>query len=463
MTSPENTHQIVDQFADNSGCVLVANVDCTITEVVVADAPAAPDHKARGHAKISPSKLNYIDPAVGGCWGYLGSDETTAAAEEGTAHHELMDKEIVMWVQDGMVGSFEGHLFARRSAIRWPDEDDYLYRFCARAVDKFLVNHPEIYNEIQISIKDGAGVEITWGHFDLLIVIKKKIGVLVDWKFGIVPIVPAADNRQGFAYAMGVLQKWPEIEKLGVMFVQPRLNWVSNFVITRGQMDHYVTVVKGIVEKAKATALKFEQGATADVELNPGLACRYCTRAATCPAYVRQLAVAAPALGGLPVPAGMNIEAIDTPEKAALAVAWVDFLDSKLKELRKHALEVAERNGGSISMATPDGTVLTYDIKTRGFDRSLGETALVMDAVKEWVAPEEILAAATLSFGKFSDLVVNAMVERDENLTKKAAEEALEDLLSAHGLLSRPDGKIKFLQLRKEKKEPKAKKLKQKN
>jgi len=52
-----------------------------------------PDHSVRSHARFSPSKLNYLDVEIGGCPGFDNrQSETTQAAEEGTAQHEILDR-----------------------------------------------------------------------------------------------------------------------------------------------------------------------------------------------------------------------------------------------------------------------------------------------------------------------------------------------------------------------------------
>ena len=66
---------------------------------------------------------------------------------------------------------------------------------------------------------------------------------------------------------------------------------------------------------------------------------------------------------------------------------------------------------------------------------------------------EEILGAAELAIGKLEPIAKNALVEaakaRGEKLTKKAAWEQVCSTLEANSLLSRPDGKIRFLKRKK--------------
>lgn len=419
-------------------------------------APAEPDHSARKHARFSPSKLNYLDPAVGGCPGFHQDSSTSAAAEEGTEHHELLDKLIGEWWALGEHrGTLDGYLFARRVALKWSDEADYLYRFCAEVVEKYLARATEVHRERTVhvvSLRDRAPV--TWGHFDLLVVIN-DVGILVDWKFGSVAVEPADTNRQGFAYAAGALQKWFGLQKLGVIFAMPRLRWVTKAMFTRRDLETLVGTVEGIVRAAERMAVRFDRDAASirPDELNPGSACTYCTRAAECPGFLSKLQVAAPKFGGLPAPQDFNLDAIDTPQKAAVAHAWAHFLEEKLGSVKKKCLEIAKLNGGSLSAVDQEGNEIVFKVYRRGVDRTLGQAPLVADCLSPWVAPEQILAAADLALGRLEDIVVPAMQDQDESLSKKDAKERLASHLEAHGLLSRPDGSIEYLRKVKSKKE----------
>lgn len=419
-----------------------------------------PDHSARKHAKVSPSKLNYVDPSLGGCRGFKSSDETNAAAEEGTELHELLDKLLVEYRDGGMRGSWEGYLFSRRPALKWSDDHDYLLRFCARSVDMYFASRPRVVNEQRVTISDAGGTPITYGHYDVLIIPKPNVGILGDWKFGINPVEPAPTNRQGLAYAVGVFQAFPEIDVVGVKFVQPRLNWITEAVFHRRDIAKHIEVIKDLVHQSLTTneALDKDPSSVPATQLNPGSACAHCVRCAKCPAYLQKMQVLAPAFGGMPAPVGVNLDAIDSPQKAALAYAWAKFLDDKLDDVKKRCLEVAELNGGKISITNPEtGEELNYTVCERGFDRSLGSAPLVADSLAQWVTPEQVLGAADLALGRLQNLVVPAMMEQNDELSKKAAEEALATHLESHGLLSRPDGKIKYL---KQTKKPKTKLIK---
>lgn len=422
-----------------------------------------PDHTSRKHAKISPSKLNYLDPELGGCIGFESHSGTNAAAEEGTFLHEVLDKAIVDYVNGPHYGAetFESYLSTVRIRTKWEDSQDYSLRFCARVLDPYLQKKPVVHNEIRIKISDADGAEITYGHFDLLMSFGKP-AVLVDYKFGIDPVQPAESNLQGLAYAIGSFQLWPELDTVGVVFIQPRLNWVSKAVFKRADIAKHIRKVKEVVESGHYASMQFERLRNLPEsfvsQLNAGSACQYCARASRCPAYLRKFAVLAPRMGAPTVPAAINVESIDTPEKAAVAAFWVNFLDDKLGDIKARCMEIAKTNGGVIEFTTPEGQHIKFEVQKRSFDRVVGDAVLVSQALTQWAAPEQILGAAKLSLGKLEEIVVPAIREtqpEDERMTKKAATELLASHLEAHGLLSRPDGYTETLKRVKEKKEPK--------
>lgn len=433
------------------------NTDTPAPETIAVEVVSQPDHSVRQHAKISPSKLNYLDPEVGGCPGFQSRPGTSAAAEEGTFLHEKLDIAIVDYVNGPMFGvePFSSYLFTSRIKQKWDDGQDYLLRRCAEFLDSYLMKKPLVFNEIRITVFGEDGKQVTYGHFDILLHFGKS-GLLVDYKFGLDPVLPAEVNRQGYAYGVGVMQKWPEIDTLGVAFIQPRLNWVTRSVMKRMDILRYIRTCERIIKEGTEISAAFGPGVEA--KLNAGSACQYCARPKECPAYLRKFAALAPRFGAVQMPEKFDVAQIDTPEKAAIAAFWVGFLDDQLGAIKEQCINIARIAGGTIEAKTVDGDVIKYEIARRGFDRVVGNAPLVAEALVQWVAPSQVLGAAKLSIGKLEEIVVPAIRELQpeaERMTKKDATELLSAHLEANGLLSKPDGYTEVLKRVKEKKDPK--------
>lgn len=452
--------------------------------VVLTAALASPDHTARAHDKISPSKLNYLDRTLGGCPGFRQDPGTNAAAEEGTRLHEILDGVIKNGRRDNWFvgregtlnlpklpqGSLMSLLFTERIRTPWDDLTDYNLTFCAREVDKHIIGLPAecIEAEIRVDIVDEDDKQIMYGHLDLCLIVSADTAVIFDWKFGFNPVLHASVNRQGLAYAVGILQRHPRLNTVGVVFIQPKRNEVTKGVFHRRHLHNYVKEIKLIRDESRRVSglLDAQQVDTALAvqTLNPGDACDYCNRYATCPAVHALLPVAVEKAGGLPsLPMDLKVDAIQTPQQAAVAMAWVRFLsDEALDKIKSHCMGIARANDGRISYTAPDGTEFAFKIQQDKFDRVVGDAVAVSEALTELVDPKDVLGAAKLAIGRLTDVVVPAiqakeLAETGEELPKKDATERLESILTSVGLLSRPEGYTESLRREKVAKTPKKK------
>ena len=486
--------QLTAVLLSESGAVVPITTS-PATEKAVSDISAllaAPDHTIRTHDKISPSKLNYLDAGIGGCPGFRQDSGTSAAAEEGTRIHEILDGIIKVGVRDHWFdratevtnlpdlpsGSLSSLVFIERIRVKWDDITDWSLTFCAREVDKYIVGLPPncIEPEIRVNIVDEDGKQIMYGHLDLCLLVDKDRAVIFDWKFGFNPVHHASVNHQGRAYAVGVMQRHPHVNTVGVVFIQPKRNEITKGVFHRKDIHTHIKTIKRIRDHASQVSIRLDHplpGKTRLIEeLNPGDACEYCNRFGTCPATLRSMKYAVEKAGGIPgLPMELKLDAIQTPEQAAVAMAWVRFLsDEALKSVKGRILEIARANGGRVSYTAPDGTEYAFKIQQDKFDRVVGDASAVAEALETFVDPKAILAAAKLSIGALAEVVVPAIqaayeAATGEALGKKAATEQMEDLLTSMNLLSRPDGYTESLRREKVAKtpKPKTKKIKEQN
>jgi hypothetical protein len=165
-------------------------------------------------------------------------------------------------------------------------------------------------------------------------------------------------------------------------------------------------------------------------------------------------ALAATKFNDLPQPVSFKGLSINTPAEIALARYWCDIIEAGVKEVKQRAFELAELNGGEISCVLPSGEEIVYSIAEKNADRSLGSAIEISEVFKDFLSPNEVLGAAELALGKLEPIVKNALVDaakaRGDKLTKKAAWEQAQSTLEANGLLTRPDGKIRFLKRKKQ-------------
>lgn len=401
----------------------------------------------RGHHKYGPSKLNYLNA----CAGFKSNDGTSDAAEQGTFLHDLMEGIIQQVIQKKAatcVEQLSGWVTKNNELA--DDEIEYL-RFACKRCDVFFSRKPDaVHTEIDVHVRnEDSSAELNHGYLDVLFVFKNT-GILIDFKFGWEPVTPAPTNLQGQNYAIGCFQKFTFLDQIGVEFIQPKLNWVTSTLFHRKQMAEIYDRLNGVIQNAE-----YLQTNPADAQkyMKPGSYCKYCAHTA-CAMLANHRAVMVSKFKGLPVPPSFQGVDLRTPEEVALARYWVEIADTLTSEIKTKSLEMAEANGGSISCTLPDGSVILYEICEKNADRKLGSAVEIAEAFKESISPQEILGAAELALGKFETIAKTALTDLakatgGEKLTKKAAWEQAVSTLEAHGLLTRPDGKIRFLKLKK--------------
>lgn len=443
-----------------------------------------PDHTARTHHKNSPSKLPYLAECAG-----FTSDETgdKDAAEKGTQLHEYMDAILARYLADTKKPLLT-HLNEYLVGIAIDESDRGLLVYCVRALVRWLgAPGANTLHEIKVRIHRGDGEVLTSGHLDVLIIFPQGTGLLLDYKFGWLPVKDAAINEQGIAYALGAFEAYPHLKVIGVQFIQPRLARISEALIKREDVPAKHEQLSHIIERA----VYFQRlGFTPETRgmLQTGSHCTYCkhTVEGTCPARLEVLRAVATAQDVNKVlPTHIDVDAIDTPEKAALARYWVDRVEDFLEPVKKRAKELAMlAPDRKIGITLADGTPVVFKIQDKKFDRSLGPTLEVADALKEQVTLEQLLACSTLSLGKLEEIAAEAILEtvngaeaqelraleekhrillaatppqitksaaakekatvraryKERRLTKDQAKEQFATLLTVRGLLTRPDG-----------------------
>lgn len=420
--------------------------DVSSALVTTTSATPQPTAATRLHHKFGASKLNYLLA----CAAFKSNDGTSDASEQGTFLHDIMDKVLQNVVTKKALFCLEQMNGWVIKTYELTDEEiDYL-RFCCRRCDIFIAKKPsEIHTEINVNVVGEDRKEMNHGYLDVLFIFGDT-GILQDFKFGWEPVKPANINLQGKNYTLGCFQKFTKLNKIGVEFIQPKLNWISSALFHRSQMQELFDELNSVIQNAKFVQTNPDQ---AQAMMAPGSYCKYCARATVCPVLANVRGKMVSRYQDLPMPPSFKGLELTKPEDIALARYWCDLAETATKEIKHRAFEIAELNGGSISCVLPSGEVVAYAVQEKNSDRSLGSAIEVAEALKEVCSSEEILGAAELAIGKLETIVKNAMVElakaRGEKLTKKAAWEQIQSTLEAHGLLTRADTKIRFLKQQK--------------
>ena len=170
--------------------------------------------------------------------------------------------------------------------------------------------------------------------------------ILVDYKFGRLPVPPASRNRQAWAYACGVFQDSPTTNEVTVVFIQPRLESVDVVTFTRAvdyprMIESLATLVKECKVKApKRTACK---------------ACEYCAHISKCPAVASVIEETVTPLAPVNFPSGSIIDLTavqvdaDALPLARIAEAWAKSIKERAKAMLESGTTMAGHELGQRS------------------------------------------------------------------------------------------------------------------
>jgi hypothetical protein len=439
----------------------------------------------RAHHHFGPSKFNHLRECPG-----FESENTgeCEAAEEGTRCHEVMEEAVKRYfAAEPRKPLLDVLLTVLTETALDQEEWDYLKR-CADVIEPYLVQATDHRIEIGVSVPDHKGEEISRGYLDLALWFGPTVALLTDWKFGWLPVPAADQNQQGQGYAVGLFRMFPQLERVGVMFVQPKLQSVSRHIYRRQDVPRLIAGIQQTISSADSVQ-RDRAGHSAKLHVND--ACAYCRHKNGCAAGLRETLAVARRVPDSGLPTGFpSLDAIQTPEQAAAIRYSVGKIEEFLEGIKGRAKEIAIANGGTISATLPSGEAIVYGVEYHNADRQLGTTAEVVDGLKDVVSLEELLAAAEFSIGKLEDVVAGNLYEQHnlpleqklidfakgldaevacgkltktaakaklteakkswgKKITKDEARQRFNSLLEAQGLISRPDGKVAVLRRKK--------------
>jgi hypothetical protein len=419
------------------------------------------------------SKLSGYDA----CAGYQPNSGTSQAAEDGTRLHEIMDTVIERVKANGTSAMSALDDYRAGTPVIESDEELYYLQYCCTELDRFLPHAITIYNEIAVQIINPDGSELNHGHLDVLLDLGGGRGVLVDYKFGWIPVPPAQKNLQGMGYAAGSFQKFPALNTVGVLFIQPKLNKVTTGKFTRDDLPDMYQRIRGVIESAQSPSKT----------LRPNVYCDFCEARGTCTALLKNAHAAVTRYEGLPFPDIFDGASITTPEQALAALYVIDRLESLIQTggVRAKALELAKAAGGHLEAQVSDDKKIVVEVRQRKMPRSVNSPALIADALKDVLTPEQVLGCCEPAVGALEEAFANAYVEKtteeaeailvagydaaeattdraaakailadakarakETKSTKKNAMEIMASVLLSEGLMTAPSGTVDYLKLK---------------
>lgn len=350
------------------------------------------------HHPFSPSCLERRDLCPGS-WEVEAAipDMTTPEASSGTRIHEAVAYGLSL--KDG-----------QSVGVVLQDNEKELTEKCLSFARNYIADGQEMLVEQPLAFYDeGSEEPLYTGTADVVLVGKQSV-TIIDWKTGYSPVVEAANNLQGAAYALAAMQQWSK-SSATVIFYNPRIGQETahTFENWRGIRDE----IKAIIDKCKSPE---RQLCTGEKQ------CKYCKGAlsGSCPAlqaHTLELS-ASVQVGLIEQLKGLSDEKVlNLFESCKPAQKLIDAIESEIKER-------AEKNGscGDYTIKLVSGGYECKDIQ---------QTFRVSG-----LAPDKFLDCCSVSLPKLK----KQYADTAEGMTKKEAEALLMDKIAPY-LTAKPERK----------------------
>lgn len=336
---------------------------------------------AGAHARFSPSSAHRWIPCPASIHlEAMVPDKSSEFADEGTAAHFLASE--CMSGHESPADHRGRKILVSREGAQWLDfdeprelegslwiVDDEMIEAVERyidAVDQYA-DGGAVMVEQRVEFSGIVGVADQFGTVDALVQsadlrelqvhdLKYGRGVKVDARVTVgaehveredgkqVTTQVFGPNPQLALYALGALAEYDPlgtVEQVRLVIHQPRLDHVSEYVVSIGDLEAFAEQARAAVQRA----LEIEGRELTEEDFNPGEdQCRFCKAKATCPALAtRVLAIAADDFVDLEQPIRPQLEgavervAMLTNDQIGQALAALDLVEGWCKAIRAKA------------------------------------------------------------------------------------------------------------------------------
>ncbi len=292
-------------------------------------------------------------------------------------------------------------------------DQEYCVKFCLQQeaeLSKTVFLGATSINVREVSLGFN-GIE-DFGHADFVACNKLSNSALViDWKFGRIPVDSAEANMQLRAYAVMVSETFG-VDNVFAAIVQPRVELEKRVTISSyGKAD---------IAKAKEEILKILAACNfIPAELNPSEdACRYCKAKATCPALVKEA------------------DAIQITDKSALTANNAAMIYRKCKIVEKHLDSLKQTVFLMVKNAEAENrSIPGLRLKAGSKKRVVNDATKAFNALTTIMSPQDFSGCCTVKIGELEK------VFKDKSCLKpREAKEKMDAMLTEAGALELKQG-----------------------
>ena len=312
----------------------------------------------------------------------------TTFADEGTLLHHASE-----------TGSLEG-LNAEQVSCVMP---------CLSLCEKLEKGAMEVLKEFRLSILNGK----TFGTCDRIIRRHRTHAEVLDFKFGRNDVDPAKENVQGWAYMLGVFEKWPELDTVRVWFALPRLDKVSSHTFSRKDLPKIRATVATIIDRCIA----YEK--TKDVSMlnRTEYGCLYCGSKLTCPKFLEYTLGTITKYAPLEVVDEVHSSVITDPAAMSRLFTASKILEKMVESVKQHAMQLANEHGG----------LPGYEIAERAGTRKLRDLGLALPVLSNYLDDRELLSVADVSLSAALKLIAEKQPRGQKSKVLGEVEKQLSD------------------------------------
>lgn len=363
--------------------------------------------ESRAHHPFSPSTLQAREL----CPKYTPRGGESEAALAGTRQHEAVEMEEDSNVLD------DHQAIAVASCIQ----------FCDNLINRKYDGSPgqdikEGYWPIdgkRIRLrgdKDEIAQGTTAGYADRVFVSKcGTFADVVDWKFGMFEVTDAEHNLQGIAYLLGVLRKYPRLQRVTVHFIAPHRDEWTFHTFTRDTFPAlYVRVVKIVADSIRAANEPDFRSASPSPS-----ACAFCKHLGNgCTKVDAMMLKLGKKIDPLEFPENVIPELISDPKDAGIGI--------KLSMVAKAWAE-AYRAAATTKTVDEDGFIPEgYVLQTAQRRNIISSSGVLEVARKYGLVQEEIDSALKVTLGTLEDLIKTKAPRGSKSALAKEFSDSLE-------------------------------------
>lgn len=293
------------------------------------------DTATRGHHPDSPSSLQ----SSKACPLFENQQRESKAASDGVLQHKAVETRDVLILSD------EKQVLAVQRCI------DYVNTVCSAKYAE--AGEVVCLKEEYLKVGDDNAGNGWWGitgGFPDEAYIAEFFADIFDWKFGAIPVTPTKDNLQGMAYAVGLFEKYPKLQRVTVHFFQPHQGWTDEehkkkYVHTfqRTDVPEMELLIRTVVARKKAAKKRLaEKNSWTDASPRHDL-CIWCAHQGDCAKMHAVVIRGAEKNPEFIVPeiAHPGQMQLSRPEQVKQAYRWANQVENIAKAIKTRARDMA--------------------------------------------------------------------------------------------------------------------------